>query len=71
MMELAGKDFKTIINMLKDLKENLNIMLKEMETIEKNWNVTSRWKKNTVSIVKNAQYRVLRQIRHGRKDQWT
>lgn len=35
-MELAGKDFKTIINMLKDLKENLNIMLKEMETIEKN-----------------------------------
>lgn len=63
MMELAGKDFKTIINMLKDLKENLNIMLKEMETIEKNWMQLLELK-NTVSIVKNAQYWVLWQIRH-------
>lgn len=34
-MELAGKDFKTaIINVHRDLKENINIMKTEMENIK-------------------------------------
>lgn len=34
-MELADKDFKTaIINVHRDLKENINIMKREMENIK-------------------------------------
>ena len=37
LMQLVGKNFKIdITNMFKNFKENLNIMLKERETIEKN-----------------------------------
>lgn len=38
VMELAGKNFQIdITNTFKNFKKNLNVTLKEMETIEKNW----------------------------------
>lgn len=41
-MELEEKDFKTYItNMLSDLKENMNILRRKMEDLQRtNWNST-------------------------------
>lgn len=45
MIEWADNDFKiVIIYIFKNLRENLNIMKKEMETIEKNIQISKKWK---------------------------
>ena len=53
MMQLAGKTLKTdIINMLKDLKENITTMKREIETIKRNQMELLKLK-NATSEMKN------------------
>lgn len=48
-MKLASKNFKTITNVFKNFKENLNTVLKNKVETRKELNVTSRTQKYSIS----------------------